>query len=159
MITLEQVRALEARVEKALSVIDRLTAENAALRDSAAREKKRATDLERTIEEYRRDQTRIEQGILHALERLNAFEDAIQDPAPGADSAAADKPSRPAASASTAGRPASVVALAAASSTAVSSAASPKPAAAVPAPPEPASSVKAGTVPEAGPEEAELEIF
>lgn len=81
MITLDQVRALETRVEKALGAMDRLTAENAALRETVAREKARASELERTIEEFRRDQNRIEQGILHALERLNAFEDAVLESA------------------------------------------------------------------------------
>ncbi len=150
MITLEQVRALEARVEKALSAIDRLTSENATLRDTVAREKKRATDLERTIEEYRKDQTRIEQGILHALERLNAFEDAIQDPAPAAaPSPQGDKPTRSG----------SVAAV----SSAQGAPAAPKPVAeprtAEPARPEPASSAKDGTDPASGAGGAELEIF
>ncbi len=100
MITLEQVRALDARVQKALGAIERLTAENSALRESVQREQKRAADLERTIEDFRREQSRIEEGILHALERLNAFEDAILDSAPasGERAAAPRNPSaRPAA--------------------------------------------------------------
>lgn len=150
MITLEQVRALEARVEKALAAIDRLTSENATLRDSVAREKKRAADLERTIEEYRKDQTRIEQGILHALERLNAFEDAIQDPAlPASPSPLADKPIR------------SGSASAAHSAQAAPAAQKPaaEPRAAEPPRPEPATSAKDGTDPAPGAEGAELEIF
>lgn len=144
MISLDQVQSLEARVEKAIAAIARLTSENAALRESAAREQKRAADLERTIEEYRRDQTRIEQGILHALERLNAFEDAIQDPAAAAHPRT-DKPSRPGTAAA---QPAPAV---------------PKPdaasRAAEPSRPEPASSAKDGTDPAPGADEAELEIF
>ncbi|NLJ46425.1 MAG: cell division protein ZapB [Treponema sp.] len=151
MITLEQVQALEARIEKALAAIDRLSSENAALRDSAAREKRRAADLERAIEEYRKDQERIEQGILHALERLNAFEDAIQDPVP-AGPVQTDKhvrtvsPSAPAASAS--GAPA-------AQKPAVPSRS------AETARPEPALPAKEGTAPnpDPGADGAELEIF
>lgn len=150
MITLEQVRALEARVEKALAAIDRLTSENAALRDTVAREQKRAADLERTIEEYRKDQTRIEQGILHALERLNAFEDAIQDPAPSAaPPPQADKPIRSGSAAAVHAAPAAPAAR--------KPAVEPRPA--EPVRPEPASSAKDGTDPAPGAEEAELEIF
>jgi len=141
MISLDQVQALETRVEKAIAAIDRLRSENATLRESAAREKKRAADIERTIEEFRRDQTRIEQGILHALERLNAFEDAIQDPAAAAQPRM-DKQSRSAAAASQA---------------------VPKQDAAFrdaePPRPEPVSPAKDGIDPAPAAAEAELEIF
>lgn len=129
MISLEQVQALESRVEKALGAIERLTSENAALRESTAREKKRTVELERTIEDFRRDQAKIEQGILHALERLNVFEDAILDGAPGA----GVKTNQPRASSTTA--------------------------AAKPAAPESASTPKDGANPEPGTAGAELEIF
>lgn len=148
MITLEQVQVLESRIEKALAAIDRLTSENAALRESVAREKKRATDLERTIEEYRKDQTRIEQGILHALERLNAFEDAIQEPSTAA-SPQADKPVRSGAA---------VPVSPAHGAPAAQKQAAPLQAAEPPRS-EPASSVKDGTDPVSGADGAELEIF
>lgn len=143
MITLDQVRALETRVEKALGAMDRLTAENAALRETVAREKARAAELERTIEEFRRDQNRIEQGILHALERLNAFEDAVLEsaaaPAAKAASRAAPEDARPAPQPKA---PSSVAPESA------SSAAS-----------ESASAAKDGAAPAPKAPEAELEIF
>jgi chromosome segregation ATPase len=143
MITLDQVRALETRVEKALGAMDRLTAENAALRETVAREKARASELERTIEEFRRDQNRIEQGILHALERLNAFEDAVLEsaaaPAAKAASRAAPEDARPAPQPKA---PSSVAPESA------SSAAS-----------ESASAAKDGAAPAPKAPEAELEIF
>jgi len=143
MITLDQVRALEARVEKALGAIDRLTAENTAFRETASREIKRSADLERTLEEYRRDQNRIEQGILHALERLNAFEDTIQDSSLNVEEKPAN--TRPPSSASVA-------------KTAAPAPKSPVPAA-KPEASESASSAEDGITPESGTAGAELEIF
>lgn len=141
MVTLDQVRALEARIDKALAAIDRLTSENSALRETVARETARAADLEKTIEEHRRDQARIEQGILHALERLNAFEDAILDPGPAAvPRSPAEKPAHAAAQSAT---------------PATSKASAPQ----ASARPEPSSSGKEAADPAPGSEEAELEIF
>jgi chromosome segregation ATPase len=112
VISLEQVRALESRVEKAVSYIAALRTENAELRrrveeeqtfiDAAAAELEaaesgraaadsrvaelerklaeadaRAAELADHIEEYKRDQLRIEEGIVHALEKLDSFEDLI----------------------------------------------------------------------------------
>ncbi|MCK7460805.1 MAG: hypothetical protein MZU84_01340 [Sphingobacterium sp.] len=74
MITLEQVRALEARVEKALSVIDRLTAENAALPAIPRPRRAGRRTSSGLIEEYRRDQTQHRAGHpprpASSLERL-----------------------------------------------------------------------------------------
>lgn len=151
MITLEQVRALEARVEKAVAAIDQLVSENAALKDALSREKARAEGLEKTVEEFRRDQERVEEGILRALERLNVFEDAILGEvppaaAPKAEGAAAPRSSTTGASAQ--GQPP------AASRPTPSHVAAGKPAA-----PESASSITDGATPEPENGEAELEIF
>ena len=150
MITLDQVRALETRVEKALGAIDRLTAENTTLRETVAREKARAVDLERTIEEFRRDQNRIEQGILHALERLNAFEDAVLESAAAPAAKAAANPARPTVS---------VVPEAARSAPQPEAPSSVAPEAAESAASESASSAKDGAAPAPEASEAELEIF
>lgn len=147
MITLDQVRALETRVEKALGAMDRLTAENTALRETVAREKARAVELERTIEEFRRDQNRIEQGILHALERLNAFEDAVLESA-----------SAPVAKA-TAGAAVHAAPEAARSAPQPEAPSSVAPEAAESAASETASSAKDGAPPAPKAPEAELEIF
>ncbi len=137
MVSLEQVRALEARVEKVVSYIETLRVENAELgrrvaeadafidsaateleaaeqaRDAAAakaaaaearieelqalvaRSSERAASAEAktaalasSAEEYRMDQARIEEGIIHALEKLDSFEDLIL-------SQALPEPSRP----------------------------------------------------------------
>jgi DNA repair exonuclease SbcCD ATPase subunit len=161
MISLEQVRALEERVEKAVAYIAALREENAELhrqvgetqsfideaaeelgaaeaaRDAAetraaeqaelvlgleekAREyernsaelaarigaaegraraaEARVADLAARTEEFRRDQSRIEEGIVHALQKLDSFEDVIlggtepPDEKPPVDGPSADKP-------------------------------------------------------------------
>ncbi len=75
MLSLDQVRSLETRVAKALSYIDKLTSENAALRERLTGYEGRIKDLEILIQDFQQDQGRIEEGILNALEKLNAFED------------------------------------------------------------------------------------
>lgn len=77
MITLEQVRALEARVEKAVALITSLRDENASLRTGLAAADRRVTELEGLVLEFQRDQERIEQGIVEALRKLDAFEDSV----------------------------------------------------------------------------------
>jgi hypothetical protein len=91
MISVEQIRALEERIEKALSFIAGLKSENAELRsrldrsdaDRIGAEKRadeaglRVLELEEEAVAFRKDQLRIEEGIIHALEKLDAFEDLV----------------------------------------------------------------------------------
>lgn len=88
MLTLEQVRALEARVEKAVNLIAALRAENGTLRSGLAAAEGRVAELEGLVREFQADQARIEEGIVHALKKLDAFEDAVH-----AAGVAADRPS------------------------------------------------------------------
>lgn len=77
MITLEHVRLLESRVEKALECIERLRSENSELKGSLSSYEKRIFDLESLVQDFQTDQGRIEEGIIHALEKLNTFEESI----------------------------------------------------------------------------------
>ena len=84
MISVEQVRALEERVEKAVAYIAALKSENAALRrdleiarSGAAKAATRIGELEAAAEAYRHEQAGIEEGIMHALQKLDAFEDLV----------------------------------------------------------------------------------
>jgi chromosome segregation ATPase len=84
MVSLEQVRALEARVEKAVALIAALRAENTAFKQGlsiaearTAAAEARTTELEGLITEFQKDQERIEAGILQALRKLDAFEDVV----------------------------------------------------------------------------------
>jgi FtsZ-binding cell division protein ZapB len=77
MVTLEQVRQLETKIGKAIEYVNRVTGENARLRGELDGSQKRMAELESTIQHFREDQSRIEEGILAALERLDQFEDAV----------------------------------------------------------------------------------
>lgn len=84
MISVEQVRALEERVEKAVGFITALKTENAGLRrdlelakSESSRALNRVAELESAAEAFRRDQVSIEEGIMHALRKLDAFEDLV----------------------------------------------------------------------------------
>jgi septal ring factor EnvC (AmiA/AmiB activator) len=77
MVTLEQVRQLETKIGKAIDYVNRVSSENARLRGELDGSEKRAAELEDTVQRFREEQGRIEEGILAALERLDQFEDAI----------------------------------------------------------------------------------
>jgi FtsZ-binding cell division protein ZapB len=85
MINLEQVKLLETKVAKAIDYIEHLTGENAAhLQKTAELQAKvdsyqgRIGELEVLIMGFKEDQSRIEDSILAALDRLNQFEEAIE---------------------------------------------------------------------------------
>ena len=78
MLSLEQVRLLDAKVAKAVDTVRQLTEENASLRKKLDTNQKRVDELEALVTSFREDQGRIEDGILSALDRLNQFEIAIE---------------------------------------------------------------------------------
>jgi hypothetical protein len=77
MITLEQIRLLEAQVDKALKFIDSMKDENELLKMELEESGKKIGALESTVKAYKDDQGRIEEGILNALNKLNQFEDTL----------------------------------------------------------------------------------
>ncbi|MEI6875405.1 MAG: hypothetical protein WCL50_09795 [Spirochaetota bacterium] len=91
MISVEQIKALEDRIERALAFIANLKADNATLRSKVSELEavsllagKRAEEAEYRVLEledaaaiFHKDQLRIEEGIVHALEKLDAFEDLV----------------------------------------------------------------------------------
>jgi len=98
MLNLDQVRLLENRVEKAVTKIQSLTAENTHLRSQLSTLQTRVGELEGLVRSFRDDQGRIEEGILNALDRLSAFEDSVyhaEDPAPAVAQAAASSTGEP----------------------------------------------------------------
>jgi TolA-binding protein len=85
MLNLEQVKLLETKVAKTVEFVERLTGENAALRQKETElqaklesYQKRIDELEIVMMQFKEDQGQIEDGILSALDRLNRFEEAIE---------------------------------------------------------------------------------
>jgi FtsZ-binding cell division protein ZapB len=77
MISLEHIRTLENKVNKAVSTLAALQEENLQLKAKLAQYKARIEELEFTVEEYREDQSEIEQGIMQALQHLDNLESAV----------------------------------------------------------------------------------
>jgi FtsZ-binding cell division protein ZapB len=85
MLNLEQVKLLETKVAKAVEYVERLTGENAALRQKETElqskmesYQKRIDELEIVMLQFKEDQGQIEDGILSALDKLNRFEEAME---------------------------------------------------------------------------------
>jgi FtsZ-binding cell division protein ZapB len=78
MISLEQVKLLETKVAKAIDYVEKVTAERDALQEKVAAYQKRIDELEVLAIRFKEDQSRIEDGILSALDRLNQFEEVIE---------------------------------------------------------------------------------
>jgi FtsZ-binding cell division protein ZapB len=97
MVTLDQVKLLDEKVTRAIEYVNKVTGEKARLTEENSRlsEKlgscqKRIDELEVLVRKFKDEQSRIEDGILSALDRLNQFEDAIE----GALSAAGAAPEK-----------------------------------------------------------------
>ena len=77
MISLEQIRSLETKVHKAVSMLTAVQEENQLLRSKLGACENRVEELEFMIEEFKEDQSEIEQGIISALNHLDHLEDAV----------------------------------------------------------------------------------
>lgn len=77
MVNIDQVRLLEARVTKAIDYVNRITDENTLLKSKLDSYQKRIEELEVLIKRFKEDQSRIEEGIVSALNHLNRFEDDV----------------------------------------------------------------------------------
>jgi len=82
MVTLEQVKLLESKVTRTIDYVKKVTEENARLKEKLDSYQGRIDELEVLIQRFREDQSRIEDGILSALDRLNQFEDALESKFP-----------------------------------------------------------------------------
>jgi hypothetical protein len=78
MVSLEQVKLLETRIDRAIGYVEKVTVENTAFREKLDAYQKRIDELEVLVRRFRDDQGRIEDGILAALDKLNKFEDALE---------------------------------------------------------------------------------
>ncbi len=80
MISLEQIKTLDEKVKQAVSVIDDLRGENSRLKQKLNSYQSRIEELERLIDDFKRDQGAIEQGILDAIDQLDKLEHAPPSP-------------------------------------------------------------------------------
>ena len=78
MISLEQSRILEQKVESALARLKELQNENAVLKHENTELKTQVSELNETCSRFEQEEGKIEQGILHVLNRLNTMEDTVQ---------------------------------------------------------------------------------
>lgn len=77
MISLEQIRLLEAKINKAVELIKSLKDENKALRRTVNSAQARMHELEKLVGDFKSDQQEIEQCILRALENLDRLEEEV----------------------------------------------------------------------------------
>ncbi len=77
MVRLDQIRALEEKVTKAIDYIARLREENRTLKAGLDSAQKRIDELESLVETFKREQKEIEEGIIRALNNLDRIEDEI----------------------------------------------------------------------------------
>ena len=78
MVSLEQVKLLESKVTKTIEYVKKVTEENTLLKGKLNSHQQRIDELEVLIKQFKEEQSRIEDGILSALDRLNQFEDALE---------------------------------------------------------------------------------
>jgi FtsZ-binding cell division protein ZapB len=77
MISLDQVLLLEQKVESAVEKITQLQAENDALRSKCSELTNALSSKTEQLSSFEQDQSRIENGILKALDRLNSIENSV----------------------------------------------------------------------------------
>ena len=75
MLSLEQIKLLEKKVEKAISMIKALNEEKEALRLKIIEKDKRIAELENLLVNFKDDQAKIESSIKNTLTLLNSLED------------------------------------------------------------------------------------
>ena len=77
MITIEQIKTLEVKINKAVDLIDRLREENNSLRNTLESTQKRMKELEKMIGDFKDGQSAIEEGIINAINKLDVLEDTV----------------------------------------------------------------------------------
>jgi chromosome segregation ATPase len=74
MITLEQVRLLDQKVNQAVELISSLKSENRMLKDKLESYQKKISELEVLLSGLKEDQSEVELGFRKALDTLSALE-------------------------------------------------------------------------------------
>ena len=77
MITIEQIKTLEEKINKAVDLIDRLREENSTLRSTLESTQDRMKGLEKMVDDFKNGQAAIEKGIINAIKKLDVLEDVV----------------------------------------------------------------------------------
>ena len=77
MISLDQIKALEAKVHSAVDEITRLRRENETLTDAVTNSEQRLRELEGLVGEFKNEQAEIEATIVRTLQNLDRLEDGL----------------------------------------------------------------------------------
>jgi FtsZ-binding cell division protein ZapB len=78
MVSLDQVRQLEAKVNRAVEIIRVLREENRALQRSVAASQARMKELEEFVRVFKSEQAEIENGLVSAIRKLDQLEDGLE---------------------------------------------------------------------------------
>ena len=90
MISVETILLLQQKVESAVQKIEQLKSENDALRAERSELTKALSEKSELLSRFSADEKKIEDGILGALSRLDAVENALLDSGGGFSNAKAD---------------------------------------------------------------------
>ena len=77
--SLEQVKLLDSKLTRTIDYFNKVIEENTQLKEKLISYQKRIDELEILVTRFKQDQSRIEDGILSALDRLNQFEGAVEN--------------------------------------------------------------------------------
>ena len=77
MITLEQVKLLEEKVESLIGVVKSLYEERDSLKEVLAQKESRIEELESVLHSFEISQAKIEESVMNALNQLDVFENSV----------------------------------------------------------------------------------
>ena len=77
MITIEQVKLLEEKVESLINVVKSLYRERDLLKGTVAQNEKRIEELESVLHSFEISQAKIEESVMNALNQLDVFEKSV----------------------------------------------------------------------------------
>ena len=77
MLSLDQIKVLERKIEAVVSRVMALTSENSSLKQKIDSLEQENQSLKSKVESFESDQEKIEQGIISALDRLNTVENSV----------------------------------------------------------------------------------
>ena len=77
MLTLDQVKLLEDKVESLIAMVKSLYGERDALRDALQKKDKEIEELSEKVNAYEAEQTKIEERVVNALNQLDVFQSSV----------------------------------------------------------------------------------